>query len=255
MTEQTDVLIVGAGVAGALMAWRLADAGAQVTIVEAGPHVDRGVAVQRLERAPVRVPEAPYEMAPYAESPATIKDTYIRQVGPDPFRSTYLRLVGGTTWHWLGTALRLLPSDLELQSRYGVGADWPLNYADLATWYDAAETELGVSGHADDTFGPPRQKPYPMPGLPAALGDRLVEQIAARWGSRSGYRRRLETRSLSTGGRPVAPARHASRFARCKPSTMRPYICGRQKLPAFASFLILSWCAWMWDLTVASPGY
>lgn len=182
MTEQTDVLIVGAGVAGALMAWSLADAGAQVTIVEAGPHVDRGVAVQRLERAPVRVPEAPYEMAPYAESPATIKDTYIRQAGPDPFRSTYLRLVGGTTWHWLGTALRLLPSDLELQSRYGVGADWPLNYADLATWYDAAESELGVSGDADDTFGPPRQKPYPMPGLPAALGDRLVEQIAGTLG-------------------------------------------------------------------------
>ena len=46
MTEQTDVLIVGAGVAGALMAWSLADAGARVTIVEAGPHVDRGVAVQ-----------------------------------------------------------------------------------------------------------------------------------------------------------------------------------------------------------------
>jgi choline dehydrogenase-like flavoprotein len=156
LTEQTDVLIVGAGVAGALMAWSLADAGARVTIVEAGPHVDRGVAVQRLERAPVRVPEAPYEMAPYAESPATIKDTYIRQDGPDPFRSTYLRLVGGTTWHWLGTALRLLPSDLELQSRYGVGADWPLNYADLATWYDAAEPELGVSGHTDDTFGPPK---------------------------------------------------------------------------------------------------
>jgi choline dehydrogenase-like flavoprotein len=69
-----------------------------------------------------------------------------------------------------------------LQSRYGVGADWPLNYADLATWYDAAESELGVSGHADDTFGPPRQKPYPMPGLPAALGDRLVEQIAGTLG-------------------------------------------------------------------------
>ena len=130
----------------------------------------------------VRVPEAPYEMAPYAESPATIEDTYIRQDGPDPFRSTYLRLVGGTTWHWLGTALRLLPSDLELRSRYGVGADWPLNYADLATWYDAAESELGVSGHDDDTFGPPRQKPYPMPGLPAALGDRLMEQIAGTFG-------------------------------------------------------------------------
>jgi choline dehydrogenase-like flavoprotein len=182
LAEQSDVLIVGAGVAGALMAWRLAGAGAQVTVVEAGPHVDRGAALQRFERSAVRVPEAPYPMAPYAESPATIGDSYIRQDGPDPFRSTYLRQVGGTTWHWLGTALRLLPSDLELQSRYGVGADWPLRYSDLATWYDVAESELGVSGHDDDMFGPPRQTPYPMPGLPAALGDRLMAQSAGRLG-------------------------------------------------------------------------
>jgi choline dehydrogenase-like flavoprotein len=175
LAEQSDdVLIVGAGVAGALIAYSLAGAGARVTVVEAGPQVDRGVALNRLERAAIRVPEAPYEMAPYAESPATIKDTYIQQDGPDPFRSTYLRLVGGTTWHWLGTALRLLPSDLELRSRYGVGEDWPLRYSDLAPWFDAAESELGVSGPDDDFLGPPRQKPYPMPGLPAALGDRLI---------------------------------------------------------------------------------
>ncbi len=178
MAEESDVLIVGAGVAGALIAWRLARAGARVTVVEAGPEVDRGAAVERFEQSAVRVPEAPYQNAPYAESPATIGDTYIQQIGPDPFRSTYLRQVGGTTWHWLGTALRLLPQDLELRSRYGVGADWPLVYSDLAPWYDAAEAELGVSGHDDDRFGPPRHTPYPMPGLPATLGDRLMDRAA-----------------------------------------------------------------------------
>ena len=60
--------------------------------------------------------------------------------------------------------------------------DWPLDYPDLATWYDVAELELGVSGHDDDIVGPPRQNPYPMPGLPATLGDRLMEQIAATFG-------------------------------------------------------------------------
>jgi choline dehydrogenase-like flavoprotein len=182
LTDHSDVVIVGSGVAGALVAWSLARAGARVTVVEAGPDVDRGVALQRLERSAARVPEAPYESHPYAESPTTIKDTYIRQDGPDPFRSTYLRLVGGTTWHWLGTALRLLPSDLELRSRHGVGVDWPLAYSDLAAWYDIAESELGVSGHDDDVFGPPRQKPYPMPGLPAAMGDRLMGQVAGTFG-------------------------------------------------------------------------
>ena len=127
MADESDVLIVGAGVAGSLIAWRLARTGARVTIVEAGPEVDRGTAVDRYKQAAVRVPEAPYRMRPYAEYPATIDDTYIRQDGPEPFRSTYLRQVGGTTWHWLGTALRLLPHDLELRSRYGVGVDWPLS--------------------------------------------------------------------------------------------------------------------------------
>jgi choline dehydrogenase-like flavoprotein len=159
LAEQSDVLIIGSGVAGALIAWSLARAGAQVTIIEAGPEVDRGVALTRLERAAIRVPEAPYESAPYAESPATIKDTYIRQDGPDPFRSTYLRQVGGTTWHWLGTALRLLPSDLELRSRYGIGVDWPLAYSDLAPWYDVAESELGEGRRRGRSFGLRRGAP------------------------------------------------------------------------------------------------
>ncbi|MGA7390171.1 MAG: FAD-dependent oxidoreductase, partial [Pseudolabrys sp.] len=201
MTEQSDVLIVGSGVAGALIAWSLARTGAQVTIVEAGPHVDRGAALERFKQSAVRVPEAPYEIASHAESPATIRDSYLRQDGPDPFRSTYLRLVGGTTWHWLGTALRLLPSDFALRSRHGVGADWPLTYSDLAQWYDAAESELGVSGHDDDVFGPPRQRPYPMPGLPATVGDRLMDQVAGAFG----FKVRVSPQARNSqpfGGRP-----------------------------------------------------
>jgi choline dehydrogenase-like flavoprotein len=150
--------------------------------VEAGPEVDRGSALARFKRAVPRVPEAPYYMGPHAESPATNNDSYIRQEGPERFRSTYLRVVGGTTWHWLGTAIRLLPSDLELQSRYGVGTDWPLSYSELAPWYEVAEAELGVSGDADDTIGPIRHEPYPMPALPATFGDRLIAAVAGSFG-------------------------------------------------------------------------
>ncbi len=181
MADESDVLIVGSGVAGALIAWRLARAGMRVTVVEAGPEVDRGAAVDRFKQAAARVPEAPYRMRPYAGYPASIGDTYIRQDGPEPFRSTYLRQVGGTTWHWLGTALRLLPQDFELRRRYGVGVDWPLSYSDLAPWYAAAESELGVSG-ADEPLGSPRQAPYPMPGLPLTLGDRLMNAASAPLG-------------------------------------------------------------------------
>src|SRR5690349_18938580 len=135
MDEQSDVLIIGAGVAGALVAWSLARAGVGVTILEAGPSVDRAEATERLRRAVAKLPEAPYQRPPHAGSPATINDTYLRQDGPDPFSSTYLRVVGGTTWHWLGTALRLLPSDFEMHRQYGLGEDWPITYAELEPWY------------------------------------------------------------------------------------------------------------------------
>src|SRR5262249_8048093 len=72
--------------------------------------------------------------------------------------------------------------DWEVQGRQGVGVDGPLAYSDLAPWYDAAETELGVSGEREGAFGPAGQKPYPMPGLPAALGDRLLESVAGSFG-------------------------------------------------------------------------
>jgi choline dehydrogenase-like flavoprotein len=40
-----DVLIIGSGISGALMAARLAAAGVKVAVLEAGARVDRGAAV------------------------------------------------------------------------------------------------------------------------------------------------------------------------------------------------------------------
>ena len=38
---------------------------------------------------------------------------------------------GGGSNCWFGNTPRLLPADFELKSRYGVGTDWPLSYAEL----------------------------------------------------------------------------------------------------------------------------
>lgn len=92
------------------------------------------------------------------------------QQGPELFQSTYERRVGGTTWHWLGTALRLLPNDFRLRSRYGVGVDWPISYDDLEPWYGRAEDELGVSADVPQ-LGAPRSGPYPMPAIPQSYLD------------------------------------------------------------------------------------
>ncbi len=202
MSHQNDIVVVGAGVAGALVAWSLARRGLAVTLVEAGPDIDRSVALEKFRHAAIRVPESPYPNSAHADRPATIQDQYLRQEGPDPMRSTFLRQVGGTTWHWLGTALRLLPSDFELHSRHGVGIDWPLSYADLAPWYDLAENELGVSGQREQMYGAARSQPYAMPGLPPALGDTLLQRVA----NAAGFEVRVSPQarnSVAYDGRPA----------------------------------------------------
>lgn len=54
--------------------------------------------------------------------------SYLVQIGPVALDSSYSRVVGGTTMHWEGKTLRMLPEDFEMQTRHGVGCDWPVSY-------------------------------------------------------------------------------------------------------------------------------
>ena len=177
---RTDVVIVGAGIAGALLATELARSGVDLVLLDSGPRVDRAEAVELFRQASARVPEAPYPSLAYAPRPTVVDPTgYYVQEGPELFGSTYERRVGGTTWHWLGTAIRLIPSDFEMKSRYGVGVDWPIGYDDLEPWYSRAEKEIGVSGTDDPALGSPRSGPYPMPPIPQSYLDGLIAAAAA----------------------------------------------------------------------------
>ena len=175
-----DVVIVGSGIAGALLAARLAADGVKVAILEAGAEVDRGTAVQTYWDAAIKVPECAYPAVPQAMHPVSndLRSWY-EQAGPDLFASTYLKVVGGTTWHWLGTCLRFVPNDFRLKSLYGQGADWPIAYDDLEPFYGEAETEVGVSGDGADDLGAPRTTPYPMPAIPQTYLDKTYATVLA----------------------------------------------------------------------------
>ncbi|GAA4216528.1 choline dehydrogenase-like flavoprotein [Sagittula marina] len=170
-----DVLIIGTGIAGALAGAKLAQKGLKVAFLESGKRIDRYDAVEKFWNAKIKVPESAYPNDPTAEHPLTHKpNDFYNQTGPETFKSTYIKVVGGTTWHWLGTTLRNVPADFELNSLYGQAVDWPIKYDALEPFYLAAEQEIGVAGDSSEDLGSPRSGDYPMEQIPVTYLDKHV---------------------------------------------------------------------------------
>lgn len=156
-----DCVIVGAGVAGALVASRLISAGKSVLVLEAGPNEqDREILRTRFFADESKNPSSPYSINDKAPHPNGEND-YYEQTGPRPFASGYERRVGGTTWHWHALTPRMVPADFNMKTIYDRGVDWPISYDELETWYTDAEEELGVGGDSQDDHGSPRSKGFP----------------------------------------------------------------------------------------------
>ena len=134
--DEYDVVIVGAGVTGAIVAKTLAEKGGdkvqRILILEAGK--DTGATaegyrsyVKHYYEQSAKVPNSPYPTNNNAPSanvldikkipPSPETHGYLVQYGPLPFLSDYERAQGGTTLHWLGTCLRMLPNDFRMNSQ------------------------------------------------------------------------------------------------------------------------------------------
>lgn len=210
-----DVIIIGSGVMGGLVATQLAKAGKSVIIVEAGPRIKRQDIVERFRNSPFKMSLTNMKLqgvgSPYPDLPhvPSTYGEYLQQTGPVKYPTKYLRVVGGTTWHFGSALWRMIPNDFRLQSLYGRGRDWPFGYDELESWYGKAEAELGVSGmDGQDESGhggqawPPRSTPFPMVGLePSYLFKRLSELLG-----NGGYNPVMEPNGRATrpyGKRPV----------------------------------------------------
>jgi choline dehydrogenase-like flavoprotein len=175
-----DVVIVGSGVAGALVAHQLALSGASVLVLEAGPRLERWRIVENYRNTPSKDDfMVPYPSTKYAPHPEyTPENNYLILKGSHKYNSQYIRAVGGTTWHWAAAAWRFLPNDFKMKTLYGVGRDWPISYDELEPYYYRAEVELGVSGPNDGTdLGSPRKQPYPMDHLPLSWNDQRFSAV------------------------------------------------------------------------------
>lgn len=201
-----DVVIVGAGASGSILAKQLGLAGKKVLLLEAGAGVPPNINafMQRFYTSVAKTPESPYTPDLFTPpgsgdltDPSTLAaarptvmtlradnwqdphQAYLIQQGPTAFASTYERVAGGTMRHWLGTSLRFLPNDFQMQTVYQQEVNWPLSYADLDPWYCKAEAEIGVSAAVSDqsylgiTFPPGYN--YPMQAIPHTLVDDAVD--------------------------------------------------------------------------------
>ena len=188
-----DAVIVGCGISGSIIANELSRAGKRVLILEAAPGVDRTLSgyddYLSLFYATARKDnQSPYPLNANAPMPRSTDarqitpgqpntSAYLVQNGPFSTDTTYTRVLGGTTMHWEGKILRMLPEDFEMRTQFGQADNWPINYQDLEPYLQMAEREMGVSGDvADQEYPEVFAKGYvfPMRGLPLSYLDKMV---------------------------------------------------------------------------------
>ncbi|RYD34374.1 MAG: GMC family oxidoreductase [Verrucomicrobiaceae bacterium] len=148
-----DVIIVGSGAAGGMCGYQLAMNGVKVLMLEAGRNYDPVTETPMFltpESAPLRGAATPVK--PFGFYDATVDggwevpgEPYTSAPGVD-FKWWRARMLGGRTNHWGRISLRMGPYDFKPRNRDGLGLDWPIDYPDLAPYYDRVEELIGVYG-------------------------------------------------------------------------------------------------------------
>ncbi len=185
--DRFDVVVVGSGAAGGMAAFALTRAGARVCMLEAGRDYDPrtetpmfGTAAQ----APLRGVPTPDKVFGFYD--ATIDggwevpgEPYTVAAG-DRFVWWRARMLGGRTNHWGRISLRYAPHDLKPRSTDGLGVDWPLDYPELAHYYDRVERLIGVFGSRDGLEDAPDSPPGVLLPPPALRAHELYLQQAGK---------------------------------------------------------------------------
>ncbi len=202
-----DVVIVGLGWTGSILAEQLSAEGLDVVAIERGPWRDPAVDTP--------VSYAPDELRyrirhelflQPAQNTMTFRNNLAQQALPVRTWGAFMlgNGVGGGGMHWNAEMWRFAPSDFVLRShiteRYGAAKipadmtiqDWGITYDELEPYYDRFEYLCGASGTAGhlngiiqpggNPFEGNRSRPYPTPAMKQGYGHALWAKAAAELG-------------------------------------------------------------------------
>jgi choline dehydrogenase-like flavoprotein len=188
-----DVIVVGSGAGGGQAAYTLCMEGAKVLMLEAGRNYSVQAETpmfQTPDQAPLGGVVTPQK--PFGFYDATVDggwhvpgEPYVNLTQEDAGRFDWwrARMLGGRTNHWGRISLRNGPYDFKPRSRDGLGFDWPIDYADLAPYYDKVELLVGVYGSNEGLENTPNSSPgCLLPPPPPQIYDLLMAQRAKRLG-------------------------------------------------------------------------
>jgi gluconate 2-dehydrogenase alpha chain len=201
---KVDVVTVGAGWTGGVLAQQLTAAGLNVVSLEQGPERDTAAFIHDHDelRYSIRrdmMVDLQNETWTWRPSP---KDQALpmRQYGSfNPGQGT-----GGAGVHWAAQHWRFFPSDFQYRThhidRYGAARlpignriqDWPVTYDEMEKYYDAVDYDIGVAGKAGNlngeqiqggnVFEGSRSREYPLKPLPITIAADLFTQTATEMG-------------------------------------------------------------------------
>ncbi len=203
----TDVVVIGLGWTGSILANELTDAGLNVVAIERGPWRDTPT-----DFPPSYAPdELRYRLRHElflrpAQTSLTFRNTMDQTALPVRNWGAFMlgNGAGGAGVHWNAETWRFLPTDFTARShltrRYGAKflpedmtiQDWGVTYDELEPHYDRFEYLCGTSGTAGNLNGAiqpggnpfegPRSRPYPTPAQPQPFSHTLFAHAAKQIG-------------------------------------------------------------------------
>ena len=169
--SRPDVLIIGGGTSGGIVAKQLAEDGFSIVCLEQGDWVT-------YSDLPGDKPE--YELVggkhwhPNPNIRGRREDYPVDDSESDVAAWMY-NGVGGSSVLYAACWSRFLPSDFRVRTLDGVADDWPIGYEDLRPFYEETDVEMAVSGLGGDPCYPPGAPP-PLPPHPINKTGRLMAE-------------------------------------------------------------------------------